>query len=71
MSRGAHSISVVALAIALFALVVQTATFVTFNRMLRLFYAVITTVLLLKPLRCPYSDRIEDAACQVKVVTAL
>ena len=71
MARGSHPLSVVALAIALVALVVAIATFVTVNSMLRFFWAAIAAILFRGPLRCSYIDRTEDAANQVKVVSAL
>ena len=71
VARGAHPLSVVALAIALVALVVAIATFVTVNPMLRFLWAAIATILFRGPLRCFYIDLTEDAANQVKVVIAL
>ena len=71
VARGSHPISVVALGLALVALVVGLATFVTVNPMLRLFCAAIPAILFNGPLRCSYTDRIEDAANQVKIVNAL
>ena len=70
LAQGAHYILVVALALAL-ALVVAKATFVTVNPMLKLFCAAIAAILFNRPLRCSYTDRIEDAANQVKIVNAL
>ena len=60
-----------ALAIALVASVVAIATFVTVNPMLRFLWAAIAAILFSGPLRCSYIDRTEDAANQVKVVSAL
>ena len=60
-----------ALAIALAALVIAMATFLTVNPMLRLFWAAIAAILFRGPLRCAYTDRTENAAIQVKVVSAL
>ena len=60
-----------ALAIALAALVIAIATFVTVNPMLRLFWAEIAAILFRGPLRCAYTDRTENAANQVKVVSVL
>ena len=71
VTRGAYPLSVVALAIALTALVIAIRTFVTVNPMLRLLWAAITAILFRGPLRCSYTDRTEDAANQVKVVSAL
>ena len=71
VARDAHPLSVVALAIALVALVVAIATFVTVNPMLRFLWAAIAAILFHGPLRCSYIDRTEDAANQVKVVSAL
>ena len=71
VARGAHPLSVVALAIALVALVVAIATFVTVNPMLRFLWAAIAAILFRGPLRSSYTDRTEDAANQVKVVNAL
>ena len=62
VARGAHPLSFVALAIALVALVVAIATFVTVNPMLRLLWAAIAAILSRGPLRCSYTDRTEDAA---------
>ena len=70
MARGAHPISVVPLAIALVALVVAIATFVTVNQLLRFLCAAIAAILFRGPLRCSYVNRTEDAANQVKVVIA-
>ena len=39
--------------------------------MLRLLWAAIAAILFRGPLRCSYTDRTEDAANQVKVVSAL
>ena len=71
VARGAHPLSVVALAIALAALVIAIATFVTVNPILRLLLAAIAAILFRGPLRCSYTDRTEEAANQVKVVSAL
>ena len=71
MSRGVHPLLVVALAVALIALAVAIATFVSKNFMLRLFWAAMETVLFRGPLRYTYTDHIKDAANQIKVVTAL
>ena len=71
VTRGAHPLAVVALAIALVALVVSIATFLTVNPMLRLMWATIAAILFRGPLRCVYKDTTEDAANQVKVVSAL
>ena len=71
VARGAHPFSVVALAIALVALVVAIATFVTVNPMLRILWAAIAAILFRGPRRCSYIDRTEDATNQVKVVSAL
>ena len=71
VARGAHPLSVVALVIALAALVIAIATFVTLNPMLRLLWAAIAAILSRGPLRCSYTDCTEDAANQVKVVSAL
>ena len=71
VARSAHPVSVVALAIALAALVLAIATFVTVNPMLRLMWAAIAAILLRGPLRCVYKDNAEDTANQVKVVSAL
>ena len=71
VSRGAHPLAVVALAIALVALVVSIATFVTVNSMLRLMWATIAAIIFHGPLRCVYKDNTEDAVNQVKVVSAL
>ena len=71
VSRGAHPLSVVALAIALVALVVAIATFVTVNPMLRLMWTVIAAILCSGPLCCVYKDSTKDAVNQVKVVSAL
>ena len=70
VARGSHPLSVVALAIALVALVVAIATFVTVNPMLRFFWVAIAAILFRGPLRCSYIDR-TDAGNQVKVVSAL
>ena len=71
VARGAHFLLVVALAIALVALVLAIATFVTVNPMLRFFWAAIAAILFRGPLRCSYIDCTEDVANQVKVVSAL
>ena len=71
MSQNAHPRTVVALAIALVALAVAIVSFVLVNPMLRLFWAAMTDVLFCGPLRCTYTDHIEDAANQVKLVSAL
>ena len=71
VARGSHPLSVEALAIALVALVVAIATFLTVNSMLRFLWEAIAAILLRGPLRCYYIDRTEDAANQVKVVSAL
>ena len=68
VARGAHPLSVVALAIALVALVVAIATFLTVNPMLRFFWATIAAILFRGPQRCSYIDRTEDAENQVKVL---
>ena len=57
VARGAHPLLVVALAIALVALVVAIATFVTVNPMLRFFWAALAAILFCGPLRCSYIDR--------------
>ena len=61
VARGAHPLSVVALAIALVALVVAIATFVTVNPLLRFLWTAIAAILFRGPLRCSYIDRTEDA----------
>ena len=70
-ARGAHYLSVAALAIALIALVVAIATFVTVNPTLKFQWAAIAAILIRVPLRCSYIYRTEDAANQVKVVCVL
>ena len=71
VSRGAHPLSVVALAIALAALVIAIATFVTVNPMLRLVWAAISAVIFRNPLRCFYAERKEMGSNQYKIVSAL
>ena len=71
VARGAHSLSVMALAIALVALVVAIATFVTVIPILRLLWAAIADILSSWPLRCFYTDRTEDASNIVEGVSAL
>ena len=71
VSQGLHSHSVVALIIALVALVVAIATVVSVKPKLRVFWATMAAFLLRGPLQCAYTDRTEDAANQVKVVSAL
>ena len=71
VAQGAHPLSVVALAIALVALIVAIATFVTINPMLKFLWAAIAAILFRGPLRCSYIDRKENAANQIKVVSAL
>ena len=71
VTKSGHVLSVVALAIALAALVIAIATFVTVNPKLRLLYAAIAAILFCGQLRCSYTDRTEDAANQVKVVSEL
>ena len=67
VARGAHPLSVVALA----ALVIAITTFVAVNPMLRLLWAAIAAILFRGPLRCSYTDRTEDSANKVKIVSAL
>ena len=69
--RPSHPLTVVALAIVVVALDVTIVSFVSVNPMLRLFWATMAAVLFLVPLRCTYTDYIDDAANQVKVVSAL
>ena len=57
VSRGAHLLSVVTLAIALFALVGAIATFITVILMLRLLWSVVAAIIFRGPLRCTYIDR--------------
>ena len=71
VARGAHPLSVVALAIALAALVIAIATFVAVNSMYRLLWAAVETIFFCGTLLCFYTDRPEDATNQVKVVSAL
>ena len=71
VARGGHPLSVVALAIALVALVVAIATFVTVNPMLRFLWVAIAAIIFRGPICCSYIDRTEDAANQVQVVSAL
>ena len=72
VSRNVHLLIVVALAIALVALAVAAiVSFVSVNPMLQLFLAAMAAVLFCGPLSCTYTDYIEDAANQVKVVSAL
>ena len=71
VARGAHPLLVVALAIALVALVVAIATFITVNPMLRFLWAAIAAILFRGPLRCFYTDRTEDEVNRVTVVSAL
>ena len=59
------------LAIALVALVVAIAKFVSVTLIIKLFWAANKADLLCKLLRYTCTDRIEDAAYKVKVVTAL
>ena len=67
----AHPIRVVTLAIVLVALAVTLVLFVSLNPMLKLFMVTMAAVLFLGPLRCTYTDYIDDAANQVKVASAL
>ena len=71
VSRGAYVLKIVALAIALVALVVAIATFVSVNPILRLFREAMAANLFNKLLRYTYTDRTEAAANQVKVVSAI
>ena len=71
VARGAHPFSVVALGIALAMLLIEIATFVTVNPMLRLLWATIAAILFRGPLRCSYTDRTKNVANQVKVFNAL
>ena len=71
MSLGAHSLSVVALTITQVAIVVAISTIVSVNPILRLFWAAMAAVLFRGPLLCVYIDCTNDAANQVKIVSAL
>ena len=67
----AHPLRVVTLAIVLVALVVTLVLFVSLNSMLKLFWVTMAAVLFLGPLRCTYTDYIDDSTNQVKVISAL
>ena len=66
-SRGAYPLLVVEHEIALVALVVAIATFVSVHPILRLFWAAIAAVLFCRQLRCAYTNRTDNAANQVGV----
>ena len=71
VARGAHPLLVVALAMALAALVIAIETFVTVITMLLLCWAAIVVILARRSLRCSYTDRSQNGANQLKVVSAL
>ena len=70
-SQGAYLLTVVALEIALVALALTIVSFVLVYPILRLFWAAMVAVLFNKPLRCTYTNHIEDAANRVRMVIAL
>ena len=71
VSRSAHHLTVMALAVASVALAVAITSFVSVNPMLILFWTLMETVFCRGQLRCIYTNHIEDAANQVKVVRGL
>ena len=71
VSQGAHPLSVVALAIALVAVIIAIATFVSVHPMLRLMWEATMAVLKRSPLLCAFSKLTESAQPELQVITAL
>ena len=71
VSQGAHPLSVVALAIALVAVIIAIATFVSVHPMLRLVWEATMAVLKRSPLLCAFTKITESAQPELQVITAL
>jgi hypothetical protein len=71
VSQGAHPLSVVALAIALVALIIAIATFVTVHPMIRLVWAATVALIKRGPLLCAYNKENDTSSNSVEVITAL